>query len=412
VDLPIASVPVRVDTPSVDQKYRVHPDVLKLGLVSFLTDVSSEMIFSVFAVVFTSVAGASSALLGLVEGFADMSASSLDVAAGWLSDRTGRRKPYAVAGYAFSTFAKCLPLAAISTPVLAGFRIIERLGKSFRGPPRDAWLSCIAERSSRGYSFGVHKALDKAGAVLGPLAAFALLSWRGATPATYRLLFWTAFIPAVLSVGVFGLIRERAAEPRAREPAGSMTPEFHRYLGVASLFSLGYFSVGFLLLRAYQFGFTVQSVVLLYALFNAAFVLAAPLAGKIGDRIGRAALLTAGYLIYGATTLGFSLATARWQIIGLFIGYGVFFSIDEAQSKAFIADIEPSHRGTAIGIYNSVTGILYLPASVIAGLIWLKNPAAVFAIAAGISLAAAAAMTALRPKWNEKEALRCAANRS
>jgi MFS family permease len=400
----------------VGDQYRVHADVLKLGLVSFLTDLSSEMIFSVFAVVFTSVAGASSALLGIVEGFADLSASSLDVAAGWLSDRTGKRKPFAVAGYAFSTLAKSLPLAAVSMPVLAGFRIIERLGKSFRGPPRDAWLSAITEHSSRGYSFGVHKALDKAGAVLGPLAAFALLSWRGANPATYRMLFWVAFIPAILSVGVFRFIRDRPAEPRARDsyapPWRSMTPEFHRYLGIAALFSLGYFSFGFLLLRAYQFGFSVPSVVLLYALFNAAFVLAAPLAGKIGDRVGRTTILMAGYLIYGATALGFSLATARWQIIGLFIGYGVFYSIDEAQSKALIADIEPLHRGTAIGLYNFITGAIYLPASVIAGLIWLRSPAAAFAVAAGVALAAAAAMTALRQACNTKEPLRCAANRN
>jgi MFS family permease len=140
---------------SAGRKFGVHPDVLKLGLVSFLTDLSSEMIFSVFAIFFTTIAGASAALLGLVEGFADLSASSLNYVAGWLSDRTGRRKVFALAGYGFSTLAKIILLVSSSIIGLSVFRVIERLGKSFRGPPRDAWLSAVADKDTRGYSFGV-----------------------------------------------------------------------------------------------------------------------------------------------------------------------------------------------------------------------------------------------------------------
>src|ERR1039458_9957439 len=156
----------------MNRKFGVHPDVLKLGLVSFFTDVSSEMIFSVFAIFFTTIAGASSALLGLVEGFADFSASSLDYVAGWLSDKTGKRKVFALAGYGFSTLAKVILLLANSVVALSFFRVIERLGKGFRGPPRDAWLSAVAEKADRGYSFGVHKALDKTGAIFGTTAAY------------------------------------------------------------------------------------------------------------------------------------------------------------------------------------------------------------------------------------------------
>src|SRR5659263_450337 len=141
----------------VDKKFGVHPDVLKLGLVSFLTDLSSEMIFSVFAIFFTTIAGASAALLGLVEGLADLSASSLNYFAGWLSDRTGKRKVFALAGYGFSTLAKLILLISSSVAGLTVFRVIERLGKGFRGPPRDAWLSAVADKDTRGYSFGVHK---------------------------------------------------------------------------------------------------------------------------------------------------------------------------------------------------------------------------------------------------------------
>lgn len=140
--------------PSSDKRQRLHPDVLKLGLVSFLTDISSEMIFSVFAIFFTAVAGASGALLGLIEGLADFSA----YLAGWLSDRSGRRKWFASAGYCLSTLAKLILLMSSSIVGLSTFRVIERLGKGFRGPPRDAWLSSIAEKGTRGYAFGVHKA--------------------------------------------------------------------------------------------------------------------------------------------------------------------------------------------------------------------------------------------------------------
>lgn len=382
-------------------RFGVHPDVLKLGFVSFLTDVSSEMIFSVFAIFFTTIAGASSALLGLVEGLADFSASSLNYLAGWLSDRSGKRKVLALAGYGFSTLAKVILLFASSITGLSLFRVIERLGKGFRGPPRDAWLSSIAEKSIRGYSFGVHKALDKSGAVLGPLMAYALLSWLGNSASTFQLLFWIALVPALLSIVLLGLIKEQPGVRYPRENLfeawQTLSAGFKRYLIAAGIFSLAYFSFSFLLLRAYNAGFAIKDVVLLYALFNIAFVIAAPMIGKLGDVIGRTRIILLGYLVYLAMNLGFAFATAKGEIIVLFIVYGVFFSIDEAQSKAFITDIEPERRATAIGVYNFVTGMIYLPASLLAGALWLLHPAMVFVVAAGLSLAAIAAFIYLQP---------------
>lgn len=385
----------------VKNRFGVHPDVLKLGFVSFLTDVSSEMIFSVFAIFFTTIAGASSALLGLVEGLADFSASSLNYLAGWLSDRSGKRKVLALAGYGFSTLAKVILLFASSITGLSLFRVIERLGKGFRGPPRDAWLSSIAEKSIRGYSFGVHKALDKSGAVLGPLMAYALLSWLGNSASTFQLLFWIALVPALLSIVLLGLIKEQPGVRYPRENLfeawQTLSAGFKRYLIAAGIFSLAYFSFSFLLLRAYNAGFAIKDVVLLYALFNIAFVIAAPMIGKLGDVIGRTRIILLGYLVYLAMNLGFAFATAKGEIIVLFIVYGVFFSIDEAQSKAFITDIEPERRATAIGVYNFVTGMIYLPASLLAGALWLLHPAMVFVVAAGLSLAAIAAFIYLQP---------------
>ena len=260
------------------------------------------MIFSVFAIFFTTVAGASSALLGLIEGLADFSASSLNYLAGWLSDRSGRRKWFATAGYAFSTIAKLILLISTSVAGLSIFRVIERLGKGFRGPPRDAWLSSIAVSESRGYAFGVHKALDKAGAVLGPLAAYGLLSWLGESRSTYATLFLLAFIPAVVSVLVLTHIPEQKGVAHERENLQQnwqqLSQEFKRFLIPAGVFALAYFSLGFILLKAHLLGFSVTNAVLLYALFNATCVFAAPLIGKLGDKVGRARIIVLGYAVY------------------------------------------------------------------------------------------------------------------
>jgi MFS family permease len=279
--------------------------------------------------------------------------------------------------------------------------VIERLGKGFRGPPRDAWLSSVADKANRGYAFGVHKALDKSGAVLGPLVAYGVLRWLGDGPATYRILFWIALLPAVLAVVALGMIKDQPAPERSRENVVEtiklLSPGFKRYLMTAGVFSLAYFSFGFLLLRAHSVGFSVTDTVLLYALFNVACVVAAPLIGKLGDSVGRPRMIMLGYVIYLLMSLGFAFASAKWQVLVLFVLYGVFYAIDEAQNKAFIADLELERRASAIGLYNFVTGIVYLPASLIAGALWLLNPASAFLLAAAVALVALAMFVVLRP---------------
>lgn len=386
---------------AVATQFGVHPDVVKLGLVSFFTDLSSEMIFSVFAIFFTTVAGASAALLGLVEGLADLSASTLNYYAGWLSDRTGKRKIFVMAGYGFSTLAKVILLVSSSITGLTVFRVIERLGKGFRGPPRDAWLSAVAGTANRGYAFGVHKALDKSGAVLGPLVAYGLLSWLGDGASTYQILFWVAMVPAVLAVLALSLVKDQPAPVRPRENMlqtwRNLSPAFKRYLISAGLFSLAYFSFGFLMLRAHSVGFSVKDTVLLYAMFNIACVIAAPLIGKLGDRVGRPKMIMLGYGTYLVMSLGFAFGSTQWEIVVLFILYGVFYAIDEAQNKAFIVDLEADRRASAIGLYNFVTGAIYLPASLIAGALWVFNPASAFLLAAGLALAALVVFAHTRP---------------
>ena len=388
--------PTPPDTP------KLHPDVIKLGVVSFLTDLSSEMIFSVFAIFFTTIAGASVALLGLIEGMADLSASSLNYLAGWLSDRSGKRKGFVIAGYGFSTLAKLILLLSSSIATLAVFRVLERLGKGFRGAPRDAWLSAISGQATRGYAFGVHKALDKAGAVFGPLAAYALLSWLGESASAYATLFLVAFVPAVMSVWVLTRIPEQTAPVHVREPMREnwhqLSPGFKRFLWPAGVFALGYFSLGFILLKAHAVGFGVTEIVLLYALFNITCVLFAPWVGKLGDRVGRHRIVLLGYALYAGINLWLMTVSTRWEMMAVFAVYGLFYAIDESQSKAFIADLEPHRRASAMGIYGFVTGVLYLPASLGAGALWTLSPEWAFAGSTIVSVLAMSVFVVLKPR--------------
>lgn len=379
----------------------VDRNIFLLGVVSFLTDLSSEMIFSVFSIFFTIILGASAALLGLIEGLADFSASSLDALAGFLSDRTGKRKVFAILGYGFSTLAKMILI--FQTTVLSAtlFRVVERLGKSFRGAPRDAWISSLADQKKAGFSFGVHKAMDKSGAILGPLGAYWLLNHFGQNAGTFKTLFLVALVPAALAVVLLFFIPEKPVAPTERENIfkayKTLGPGFKHYLYASGVFSIAYFSFSFLLLKAYQVGFAIKDVTLLYALFNVSFVIIAPLLGKLGDKIGRRTIISLEYILYLVMCVGFVFATAYWQIILLFLLFGAFYAIDESQSKAYITDLEKAKRGTAIGIYNFILGVIYLPASIIAGLLWKINPNYAFEFGAAVSAIALVFFLSKRP---------------
>ncbi|PIN86599.1 MFS transporter [Candidatus Woesearchaeota archaeon CG10_big_fil_rev_8_21_14_0_10_44_13] len=370
----------------------LHKNIFLLGIVSFLTDVSSEMIFSVFSVFFTVILGASAALLGLVEGLADFSASSLDYVSGFISDRTGKRKRFAAIGYVFSTLAKAILMFANSVSSASAFRVIERIGKSFRGPPRDAWIASLSDKNNKGYYFGVHKALDKAGAIIGPFIAYGIFRAYGEARNAFGLLFLIALVPAVLAVILVIMLKDKPSKPQKKENIfmayKDLSPDFRHYLFSSAIFSLAYFSFGFLLLKAYSVGFAIDEVVLLYALFNVAFVLASVPIGKIGDRIGRSAIISSGYMVYFIMALGFVFAKTKLHVIVMFILFGIFYSIDEGQGKAYISDIEQKKRATALGLYSFLTGLIYLPASLIAGYLWTVGQGYTFGFAALVSLAA------------------------
>ncbi len=370
-------------------------EIFVLGVVSFLTDVSSEMIFSVLSIFLTVVLGASAIVLGLMEGLADFASSSLDFVSGYFSDKTGKRKIFALSGYSFSTAAKALLVFASSVSAVVIFRIIERLGKSIRGPPRDALISSISSSKRRGFSFGFHKMMDKFGAILGPLIAYFVLERFGQTAETLRLIFIIALVPALLSVMIMALfVKDR---PEKKKPQmeiiktyKSLGAGYKHFLKSSGIFSIAYFSFAFLLLKAHLVGFEIKDIVLLYALFNIVFVVVSIPIGRLGDKIGRKWIILLGYLIYGAMSLGFIFASTKLGVVLMFMLYGIFYAIDDAQNKAYIADLsDKESRATAIGIYNFVTGLIYLPASLIAGALWkYAGPNYAFGFAAFMTLAA------------------------
>lgn len=383
--------------------FGIELDVFLLGLVSFFTDISSEMIFSVFSVFFNVILGASVFLLGVLEGLADLASTSLDYLSGFISDKTGKRKKYAFAGYTLSAVGKGIVAFTTALPAVFSFRIIDRLGKSVRSPPRDAWLSSITKKSNKGTSFGVHQALDQAGAIVGPLLAYFVISYFGQTSSTFSLLFKIAFIPAVAGITILSLIKDKPSRPQKKEKLfkfnlKKFNKELKHYLSTASIFSLAYFSFGFFLLKAYLVGFEIKDVILLYTLFNfSALIFSIPL-GKMGDYIGREKIILFSYVIYFIVSVGFVIAFNKLMIIFLFVLFGLFYAIDESQTKAYISDLEMSRKATAIGFYNFITGLIYLIASLVAGYLWKINPACAFVYAAIISLIAISFFISRRSK--------------
>ena len=396
-----------------------HPNILALGLTSFFTDVSSEMLVPVLPLFITATLGASVASLGLIEGVAECTASVLRLASGRVSDALGRRKPLVVAGYGLSGVCKtCMALAG-SWPAMLGMRFGDRVGKALRTPPRDALLADSSTDADLGRAFGVHRAMDTFGAALGPLASWWLLArWSALGTAGYRRVFLVSGIPSALALLVLVLLVrtprprphvESAPPPPSALRAGSRTglgPHFTRFVAADTLFQLGNSSTAFLLLRAQQVGWSAGGVALVYLSYN---LIAASLSlpfGWLSDRAGRRPLLLTGYLLYALAYGAAAFAPTR---LGVAIAFGVLavhVALMDGQGKSLITDLVPrERRATAFGAYGAVVGIALLPASIAAGLLWERvGPQAPFALGAALALAAALAFALLLPTPGEREA--------
>ncbi len=402
---------------STTTRLALQPNIFFLGMVSFLTDISSEMIFTLLPLFLANILGATTVVIGFIEGLADSIASVVRVISGWLSDRTKKRKPLTFAGYALSTIAKPFMYVASTWSMVLGIRFADRLGKGIRTAPRDALIADSAALENRGKAFGFHRALDTSGAVCGlAIAAIVVfLIQKGALElarGTYQMLVLIGLVPAILALFLFFFIRETKKQEftydekvdtaRVQVTDRKTTPtsfdtRFKIFLVIVFVFTLGNSSDAFLVLRAQNLGNPVFTILVMLILFNVVYASISTPAGILSDRLGRRRLIILGWLIYGITYLGFAVAHNSWQVWLLFMLYGVYFGLAEGVARAFVADLVPENRrGTAYGVFHTVVGLTLLPASLIAGWLWhTVSPAAPFYFGAGLALLAMLGLTLL-----------------
>ena len=382
-------------------------NVFFLGVVSFLTDVSSDMIFTLVPLFLLNVLRVGTPVIGLIEGIAEGAASLLKVLSGWLSDRLGRRKGLAVFGYSISTLAKPFLYFATTWSAVAAVRFVDRVGKGIRTSPRDALVADSAPPEEMGKSFGLHRGMDTLGAVLG-LSVAALVVYlvqRGGLELTrdaFQTIVLVGIVPAVLAVFVLlFFVRERGRRADSTgvscsangHPSGAVPTKkgfdfrFKLFLAIMVVFTLGNSSDAFLILRAQNLDFSVPQILLLFVAFNLVYALAALPAGLVSDRLGRKGVIVVGWSIYALAYLGLAVASAAWQVWLLFALYGLYYGVAEGVTRAFVCDLVPAERrGTAYGLYHTAVGLSLLPASLIAGWLWhLIGPEAPFFFGAAMA---------------------------
>jgi MFS family permease len=403
------------DAPAAPTGLRGLPrNVWVVTATSFLTDVSSEMLVHLLPLFLANVLGVRLSVVGLIEGVAETTASLLKVFSGWLSDRLGDRKWLTVAGYSLSTLAKPFLYVANTWGAVLAVRFVDRVGKGIRTAPRDALVADSIDAKRRGLAFGLHRAGDTAGAMIGLLIALGVVyALQGADLTLQRPTFQTivliSIVPAVLAVLVLVVgarnVPVTSQRERPRLSLAGFDPRFKRFLLVMVLFTLGNSSDAFLVLRAQDMGLSVAGVMGVLVLFNLVYALISTPAGALSDRIGRRRVIVGGWLAYAAIYLGFGLAGAAWQIWALFALYGIYYGMAEGAGKALVADVvAPAQRGTAYGVYNAAIGLAAFPASLIAGLLWQGlggwagfGPAAPFLFGAAMALVAVVLLVAWLP---------------
>lgn len=383
------------------QKSRLNSGVVTLGWVSLLTDFSSDMIYPLLPDFLTARLGAGPAVLGLIEGIAEATASLTRLLSGWWADRTRRRKPLVVLGYSIAAAARPLIGLASGWPQVLAIRFADRLGKGIRTAPRDALIASLAAPGELGRAFGLQRAMDNAGAVAGPLAAALLL--HTILP-DERHVFLLAFAPGLLAVVL--LVRRVSEAPDSRAAAGPAADEttdrmprgFWVATGLFVLFTLANSTDAFLLLRARDSGIPLWQIPLLWAFFHAAKAVGGVPGGALSDRIGRVACVGLGWLVYVAAYAGFAFVSTPAGVWGLFFLYAFFFALTEGAERALVADLVGDRlRGRAFGIFHGAIGFAALPSSILFGIWWkVFGARAAFLIGAGLALLSAAGLFAAR----------------
>jgi MFS family permease len=393
-------------------------NVWAVSLTSFFMDISSEMVINLLPLFLSSVLGVKTNVIGLIEGIAEATASLLKVFSGWLSDRLRMRKWLAVAGYGISALAKPFFYWANSWGMVAGVRWADRVGKGIRTAPRDALVADAVAEENRGLAFGLHRAADTGGAVLGLVIAL-LVVWAAQAggddlrASTFRTVVLISLVPAVLAVLSLSIGAQDVSVTQQREAPRfafkALGKPFMVFMLIVGIFDLGNSSDAFLVLRARERGLSVVGVLAMLVTFNLIYAGVSTPAGSLSDRIGRRKVIVGGWLIYAAIYLGFAVAGRGWHVWALYAIYGLYYGLAYGTTKAMVADIvAPEVRGTAYGTYNAVLGILDFPASLIAGILWSGlgrwlglGASAPFYFGAAMALLAAVLMIAWQPEGTE-----------
>jgi MFS family permease len=378
---------------------RLPRPVWLVSWTSFFTDTASEAIYPIMPLYLTRTLGGTAMAIGIIEGAAEALNSVLKIFSGRLSDRWSARKPFVIAGYGISTLAR--PLVALATSWLhvLAVRLTDRVGKGIRAAPRDALLASWAEPATRGYVFGLHRAMDHAGAIVGPLLA-SLFLWF--FPEQYRTLFALTLIPGLIAVAMLVPVPDAPAPQVAATPAPEVTAaplgtRFSRYLSVLFLFSLGNSTDAFLLLRLSEVGVGTAWIPVAWAALHVVKAAVSPIAGHLSDGMSRRGIIATGWLVYAGVYGGFALASSAATLMPLFLVYGVYYGLTEGVEKAVVADLAPAgRRGAAFGAYHAVIGVGALAASLVFAGIWKAAGApAAFALGTALSLISAALLSRL-----------------
>ena len=366
---------------SIKQSLKQLPrNVWVVTLTSFFTDISSEMIINVMPLFLANILGVRLSVVGLIEGIAESTASLLKMFSGWFSDRMGKRKQPTVVGYTLSAVAKPFLLIVTSWWGVLAVRFTDRVGKGIRTAPRDALIADSVDESRRGLAFGLHRAGDTAGAVIGLLLALGIV-WASQAGSltlareTFQRLVLVSIVPAFLAVAILAFGAKETAvstkNPLVKLSLKGFNVRFRRFLVVLLLFTLGNSADAFLILRAQERGLGVIGILGMLLTFNLIYTLVSAPLGALSDRIGRRVVILVGWSFYALLYAGFAWATAVWHIWLLYALYGLYYGAVEGTAKAFVADIVgKEQRGTAYGWYNAIIGMAALPASFLAGILW------------------------------------------
>ena len=351
----------------------IPKNVKALGFVSLLNDAASEMIYPLLPIFLTSVLGVGAGTLGVIEGIAESTASLLKLFSGWFSDKIKKRKVLILIGYSLAALGR--PLIALSRLwwQVAVIRFIDRLGKGVRTSPRDALISISTPEDLKGKAFSLHRAMDHAGAIIGPLSAIILLKYG----MSLKNLFLWALLPGIITIFIiFFFVKEKKIQTKEKDikfEFSILSKNFKTYLLILILFTLGNSSDAFLILKAKDAGIAISLIPLLWIILHFVKMITSVPGGEWSDRIGRRKVIVSGWIIYALIYLGFGFSYKLFHIWCLFAIYGIYFGLTEGVEKAFVSDlVSKKFQGTAFGFYHLAVGIAAFPSSIIFGFIWQK----------------------------------------